>query len=79
MVENKDLKKELQETKSKLETFEKSRDVERLSLKEQETIDKLRAELKSTLEGSRLVNEHSNRIINESGKFKQEMENLVDF
>lgn len=59
--------------------MEKGRDVERLSLKEQETIDKLKAELKATLEGSRLVNEHSNRIINESGKFKQEMENIVTY
>ena len=66
------------EIRSKLQILEKSRDAERLQQKEQETIEKLKAELKSTIEGSRLVNEHSNRIINESTKYKQDIEAFIN-
>lgn len=76
--ENQSLKSEAMEIRSKLQVLEKSRDAERLAQKEQETIEKLKAELKGTIEGSRLVNEHSNRIINESTKYKQDIEAFVN-
>ena len=77
LTENQNLKSEVVDIKSKLQVLEKSRDAERLAQKESETIEKLKAELKSTIEGSRLVNEHSNRIINESTKYKQDIEAFV--
>ncbi len=48
----------------------------RLSQKEEE-IEKLKNELRRTIEGSRLISEHSNRIISENTKYKEETDHFV--
>lgn len=77
VVESKDLKQQVFDLKNQLEHSNKGQSAESFSHKEQETREKLRQELKTTVEGSRLVTEHSNKIIAESAKYKQEMEALV--
>lgn len=77
MSENRNLKQELEELRAKLEAQNQSQPSEELAQKEQETLEKLRLELKNTIESSRLINEHSNKIINESVRYKQEIETIV--
>lgn len=56
----------------KLHGLTKQGGAEKDLLRKDEEIRRLKGELKSTMEGSRLVTEHSNRVISESAKFKEE-------
>ena len=77
MTESKSLKQENAEFKANIDDLKRNRDIEKLAQKEQDAIGKLREELKSTVENSRLIAEHSNRVIDENVKYKQEMEGIV--
>lgn len=50
---------------------------EKLKRKDEE-ITHLKAELKHTIEGTRLVSEHSNKVISENAKHKEQMEDIIN-
>jgi len=70
--ENIEIRYQLSESNLKLQGISKQGGAEKDLLRKDEEIRRLKAELKSTMEGSRLVTEHSNRVISESAKFKEE-------
>ena len=75
--ENIEIRHQLSESNLKLQGFSKQGGADKDLLRKDEEIRRLKAELKSTMEGSRLVTEHSNRVIGESAKFKEETGLLV--
>ena len=77
MTENITLKTTLENTTAKVEDLSRQDSKNQGSTRKEDEINLLKAELKSTMEGSRLITEHSNRVISESTKFKEETEALV--
>jgi len=77
MNENIGLKAQLVDVTHQLETLQKKEKGSRDLTRKEEEIKRLKGEIKSTMEGSRLITEHSNRVISESTKFKEETEVLV--
>jgi len=77
LQENIELRHQLSETNLKLHGLTKQGGAEKDLLRKDEEIRRLKSELKSTMEGSRLVTEHSNRVISESAKFKEESRLLL--
>lgn len=66
----------LEEATTKLEGFNKQVNNKDITRKDEE-IKRLKEELKTAREGSRMITDHSNKVISESARYRIEAETLV--
>jgi hypothetical protein len=75
--ENASLRHKLSEAEHNAQIHHDDQSLTRKLAQKEEEIEKLKNELRRTIEGSRLISEHSNRIISENTKYKEETDHFV--